>query len=117
MPAMAMISPADADSHCVALESFEGVEHLDGLLPNRAFADDRDGLGFANRAANDAADGEPADVVVVREVADDDLQGRLGIARRWRHLLEDGLEQRAKIAVLLGELALGQAGLADGVDA
>ncbi len=99
-----------------AAQALEGREHLDGGLGRTAILDDADGLIRRHCARDDAPDGEATHVVVVIDVADEDLQRRVGIARRHGHLLEDQIEQRREVLRLVLELALGDAFTADGVD-
>ena len=52
-------------------------------------------LGLRN-PSHHAPDGQPADVVVVIEVVDEDLERSLGIARRDGDVLEDRFEERSE---------------------
>ena len=45
------------------------------------------------RAGQDAADADPADVIVVVDVRDEDLQRRLGVEVRRGHVLDDRVEE------------------------
>jgi hypothetical protein len=99
-----------------ALEAFVDEELLDVALGVGLVAEDQEILRRGQRAAHDAPDREAADVVVVRGVADDHLEGAVGVARRAGDLLEDGVEERRQILRLVLELALGEAVLGDGVD-
>jgi hypothetical protein len=45
----------------------------------------------------DAADGQPAQIIAVIEVGDQHLQHRVGIAHRRGDVLQDGFKQRAQI--------------------
>ena len=83
-----------------AAQAVEGVERddlallLDGGIVVVA---DRDLLVLADRAALDAADADPADVVVVVERGDEHLHGSGGIAGRSGNIVDDRLKQRHEV--------------------
>ena len=58
---------------------------------------DRDGVADLHAAVEDPADRDAAEVVARVEVGDEQLQRRVGIAARRRHVLDDGVEQRPQI--------------------
>ncbi len=85
-------------------------------LDQLAVADEPDGLVRAHGARDDAADREAARVVVVVEVADEDLERACRVAAGRRDLLEDHLEERRERLRVVLELALGDARAADRVE-
>ncbi len=56
-----------------------------------------------HRAGDDAPDRETADVIVVVEIVDLELQCGVGIDLGTRQMLDDGLEQRTQIVAFLAE--------------
>jgi hypothetical protein len=54
-------------------------------------------LPRAHPSATDPADAETADIARIIERGDLELQRRFGVARRWRHVREDRLEQRPHV--------------------
>ena len=57
----------------------------------------RDRVADLDAAVEDAADRDAAEVVARIEVGDEQLQRRVGIAARRRHVLDDRVEQRAQV--------------------
>ena len=96
MPAMATISPALRLRDLDALQALVAVEHGDLRLLDRCRRDARPTTRSAcfTRAVDDAADDEPADVVVPVQHGHAELQADGGIEARRRHRLQDGLEER-----------------------
>ncbi len=115
MPAMAMMSPAEASVDLDALEAVEGVDLGDARVFDDAVAvDDLHRRAEADGAAGDAADAEAAEVVVVVDGRDQHLERRFGVAGRRRYGLEDGVEQRLQGGALVLEVAHGDALRGDG---
>ena len=71
---------------------------------------------LAQGAVVDPADGQPADVGRGVEVADEGLQGRVGVEDRGGDVVDDGLEQRAEVGALHLALGGGPAGPGVGVE-
>ena len=59
--------------------------------------DDRDALAHAQRAVPDPADGHAADVVVGRQVGDEQLERMVGRVRRWRGGRHQRVEERPQV--------------------
>ena len=96
-PAMARMSPGRADGLVHALQAFERVQLGDlGFVNGAVELADGDFVAVAQRAVEDAADGEAAQIVAVIEIGDQHLQNR----RRDRPAgggmcLDDRVEERA----------------------
>ena len=99
-----------------ALRAFEAEDGADAHVRGALLADQSDGLVDRDLAAVDAADGEATDVLVVLDVVHQDLQRAVLVDLRRAHALHDGLEQGLEVGRGIGQLALGHALLADGVD-
>ena len=81
-----------------ALQAVEGVELGDlRVLDGGVELDDGDGVADLHAAVEDAADRDAADVVARVEVGDQQLQRRVRVAARRRHVLDDRVEQRPQI--------------------
>ncbi len=76
----------------------EGVElgHL-RLLHGRVQLHDRHGVADLDAPVEDAADRDAAEIIVRIEVGDEQLQRRLGIAARRRHVLDHRIEQGTQV--------------------
>ncbi len=115
-PAMATISPAAASGAGVRFRPSKVESTLTVALSVRPSLMTPTGWFARDRAGDDAPDGEAPDVVVVVDVADEDLQRR----RRGRpargDLVEDHLEERGERRRRVLERQLGDALAADGVD-
>ncbi len=98
-----------------ALEAVVAVEHGDLGLDHRAVVlDARHLLPAPDLAVEDAPDREPADVVVVVEAGDQQLQRHRRVVGRRRHAGDDLLEQRleGRVRAVGGEPADPLAGVA-----
>ena len=60
-----------------------------------------DFIAQAQRAVEDAADGQASQVIAVIEIRHQQLQDAVGIAGGRRDLLEDGFEQRAEVGAVV----------------
>ena len=81
-----------------ALQAVEGIELGDlGVLNRRIELDHRDGVADLHAAVEDPADRDAPEVVARVEVRDEQLQRRVRVAARRRHVLDDGVEQRPQI--------------------
>ena len=103
--------------HRAALQALER-EHL-GDLGRAAILiaiAQHDGLPGRDRAVTDAADADAADIGVVIERRDLQLQRRIRVGGRRRHVLEHGLEQRRHVRLPLGEVETRPALQGRGVD-
>src|SRR5437867_449796 len=69
-----------------------------------------DALGLADAAVDDAADDEPAHVIVPVEHRDGELEAHRGVEARWRDGGEDRLEERDQRAAGLREVGRRRAG-------
>ena len=80
------------------LQAVEGVElgHLRFVDQVVELADD-DRIANLDAAVEDAADGDAADVIARIEVGDENLERRVGVAARRRHVLDNRVEQRPQI--------------------
>ena len=56
-------------------------------------------------AVEDAADGDPAEIVARIEIRDQHLQRRLRVAARRRHVIDDGVEERPQVLTGYREIA------------
>ena len=92
------MSPGMRDGFIHALQAFERIELGDARLVERAVElGDGHFVAVPQRAVEHAADGQAAQVIAVIEIGDQQLQDRIGIARRRRDVLQDGFEQRAQV--------------------
>ena len=83
-----------------ALEALEREELRDPRLLELAVAfGDRNSVAHRNLALEDAADAEPAQVVAVVEVRDQQLQGAVGVSARRRQARHESIEERPQILV------------------
>ena len=78
-----------------AFEAVEGEELRDlGVRQPAVTLRHRHRVAHTNRPGEDAADAEPAKIVAVVEVRDQELENAAGIAGRSRNVGHEGLEQR-----------------------
>ncbi len=77
---------------------------------------DGNGIPDVDPAVEDAADGNAPEVVARIQVGDQQLQRRVGIAARRRHMLDDGVEQRPEVGPQGVLIVAGRAGLGVGVE-
>ena len=68
-------------------------------------ADDGDPLAEPDRAVPDPADGHPADVLVGRQVRDEELEGVPGLEGRRRGQLDQEVEERPQVGPGHGQVA------------
>src|ERR1039458_314683 len=100
-----------------ALESVKAEQLGDlDLLDLAVELGDADFLAGAQRAVEDARDGQAAEVVAVIKICDQDLQRRGGVAGGRRNGLHDGFKQRLKIGAGYGEVGGCRAQFAVGVE-
>ncbi len=96
------MSPALASSNFEAVDLFEGEEFGDLRGDTRPVATDQGHvLARLHRALEHAADGQAPEVVRVVEVRDQHLEDFFGIASRFRHGLDDGVEEGNEVLHLL----------------
>src|SRR5207245_2365134 len=94
-----------------SLQSLVPVEHRDlGELGGAVPVDDGDAVGLADAPVDDAADDEPAHVIVPVEHRDAELEAHRGVEARWRDGGEDRLEERDQRAAGLREVGRRRAG-------
>src|SRR5207302_11459893 len=99
-----------------ALQALEDRQLRNATLFCRSVAKNEDDvLALPDAAALDAADAEAADVVVVVDGRDEQLQRPVGVSRRRRNLLEDGVEERLHVVVRVLERGAHESGAATGV--
>src|ERR1017187_2461408 len=67
-------------------------------------------------AVDHAADAQAAEIIAVIQVGNQHLQDAIRVAHGRRNVLHDGVEQRPQIGGRIFHLALGEAGLGDGVE-
>ena len=80
------------------LEAVERIELGDlGVLDRGVELDHRHGIADLDPAVEDAPDRDAADVVARIQVRDQQLQRRVGVAARRRHVLDDRVEQRPQV--------------------
>src|SRR5262245_63800426 len=81
-----------------ALETIEREEFRNTrLLCGTSELQHRHGIVQRNRAVEYTADRDSSEVVARIEVGDENLQGRIRIASRRRHMPDDSLEQRLEV--------------------
>ena len=98
MPARQTMSPAAASWMSTRFRPSKAIELGDlGVLHGGIELHHRHGIADLDAAVEDAADGDAAEVVARVEVGDQQLQRRIGIAARRRHVLDDRVEQRPQI--------------------
>ena len=89
-----------------ALQPFEREQLGDpGRLRRAVELENDDRIVDGDTAVEDAADGDPAEVVARIEIRDQHLQRRLGIAARRRHVIDDGVEERPQVLAGHREIA------------
>src|SRR5438270_12810499 len=67
-------------------------------------------------AANDATEGDASDISTVLKIRDEHLKERIGRHFRRRHVLNNGLEKRSHVFVLIIQFAHGKTIPGAGVD-
>ncbi len=97
-------SPANENSLVILVVLHRAVALGDGHIFARA-----------QRAVEDARDGQPSEVVAVVEVRHQHLQRPVGVARRMRNRLDDRFEQRLQILARLVDIGGRRAQLRVGV--
>ena len=117
MPVTATMSPATASIHRFARQALEREYLLDlGGAVIFAAVPQLDHLPGLHRAAADAADADAADVRVVVERRDLELQRRVRLALGRRHVVQDGFVQRAHVGLAARVIRAGPAFERRGVD-
>src|SRR6266849_4640575 len=65
-------------------------------------------IANAHAAANDATESNPPDIITVIKIRNEHLKKGIGRNLRWRHVLNNGLEKRSHVFVLIVQFAHGK---------
>ena len=102
MPTTAQMSPAWTSVGLLATHALEGEEVLDvGLVAAAVVLDDEDALAVVQRAREDAADADTADEVRVVDGADLHRDRTVDVDVGRRDVLDDRVEQRDHVHVVV----------------